>query len=51
VLAERTPSLLAGLDATIGRLRSAATALALASDGPTLQQSARKPATKGAAKR
>ncbi len=49
VLAERTPSLLAGLDATIGRLRSAATALALASDGPSVQPEARKRGPKGAA--
>jgi hypothetical protein len=34
LLAARAPGLLAGLDTTMGRLRSAATAVALASDGP-----------------
>jgi hypothetical protein len=37
LLAERTPGLLAGLDTTIGRLRSAATALATASDAAAVR--------------
>jgi hypothetical protein len=40
LLAECTPALLAGVDATIARLRSVATALALASDGPPAKQRA-----------
>jgi hypothetical protein len=39
LLADRTPTLLAGIEATTGRLRSVATALALVSDGvPTLER-------------
>jgi hypothetical protein len=40
LLAKCTPALLAELESTIGRLRSVATALALASDGPPAKQTA-----------
>ena len=42
LLADRTPGLLAGIDAATRRLQSVATAVALASDGPSIAQ--RRPA-------